>query len=101
MFLHGQSAGHGLSLQDGGNIMVFFTLDFNLEFYLQVIERIGPMRQLQSGHARPTILHHVIAEGTVDEHVLDVVTGRKTMQEAFTDALLKYQDDEKMLRVLR
>jgi hypothetical protein len=42
LFAHPASAGHGLNLQDGGNILVFFGHDWNLENRLQIIERIGP-----------------------------------------------------------
>lgn len=75
LWLHPDSAGHGLNLQDGGNAMAFFSHWWKLESFLQVIERIGPMRQLQSGYTRPTILHFIVARNTLDE---DVIMRRKT-----------------------
>lgn len=77
MFLHPDSAGHGLNLQDGGNAMAFFSHWWKLESFLQVVERIGPMRQLQAGYTRPTILHFIVARDTADE---DVILRRKTKQ---------------------
>lgn len=40
LFAHPASAGHGLNLQDGGNILVFFSVNWNLEEHAQIIERI-------------------------------------------------------------
>ena len=69
LFLHPESAGHGLNLQDGGNVLVFFGHWWSLEPYQQIIERIGPVRQLQSGHQRNVFIYHIYANGTVDEDV--------------------------------
>jgi len=87
MLLHPQSAGHGLSLQHGGNILVFFSLDWSLENWLQVIERIGPARQKQSGYDRPVFVHHLIAADTVDELVLQRLTSKRSVQDILMDAM--------------
>jgi len=87
MFLHPASAGHGLSLQDGGNILAFFSLDWSLENYMQIIERIGPMRQKQSGHDRPVFIHHIMCRNTVDDMVLDRLQSKKSVQEILLEAL--------------
>lgn len=68
--VHPGSAGHGLNLQHGGHNIAFFSHWWNLEHYLQVIERIGPVRQLQSGYDRRVMVHHIIARGTMDETVM-------------------------------
>lgn len=82
MLIHPQSAGHGVDLQDGGRTMVFFTGTWNLEHRLQVIERIGPMRQIQSGHPRAVMIYDIIASGTLDESVLSRMHGKASIQEA-------------------
>lgn len=69
LLAHPASCGHGLNLQDGGNILVFFSQGWNLEEHLQIIERIGPTRQMQSGHPRPVYIVKIIAKNTVDEAV--------------------------------
>ena len=61
LFAHPASAGHGLNLQDGGNIIVFFGLWWDLEQHEQIIERIGPTRQAQSGYNRPVFVHRIVA----------------------------------------
>lgn len=91
---HPQSAGHGLSLQDGGNIIVFFTSWWNLENHQQIIERIGPVRQMQSGYDRPVYVHYIVVKDTVDETILEVVDGKATIQDAFLRAQEKFNQQE-------
>ena len=69
LLAHPASCGHGLSLQDGGNILVFFSTGWNLEEHEQIIERIGPMRQMQSGHKRNVFVYYITAKNTLDEAV--------------------------------
>ena len=85
LLAHPQSAGHGLNLQDGGNILVFFGHNWNLEDRLQIIERIGPMRQLQSGHKRPVWIYNIIARRTVDRAVIERMDGKKSVQDALLE----------------
>ena len=87
LFAHPQSAGHGLNLQDGGNIIAFFSLTWDLELYLQIIERIGPVRQKQSGHERPVFVYHIVAGGTVDEAILLRLQNKMSVQEALMEAM--------------
>lgn len=71
LFTHYESAGHGVNLQHGGNICAIFGMTWNLELYLQVIERIGPMRQLQSGYGRDVFIYQILARDTTDEEMLE------------------------------
>jgi SNF2 family DNA or RNA helicase len=87
LFAHPASAGHGLNLQDGGNILVFFSVNWNLEEHLQIIERIGPTRQLQSGYDRPVFIHRILARDTVDELVLQRLQSKRRVQDILMDAM--------------
>lgn len=87
LFAHPASAGHGLNLQDGGNILVFFAHDWNLENRLQIIERIGPTRQMQAGHDRPMFIHNIIARDTVDEMVIERVETKREVQDILLQAM--------------
>lgn len=89
VFISHNSAGHGLNLQDGGNILVFFGLGWNLEHRLQVIERIGPMRQLQAGYDRPVFIYNIVAKGTIDELVLERMDGKKSVQDILLNAMAR------------
>lgn len=89
LFAHPASAGHGLNLQFGGNILVFFSHDWNLENRLQVIERIGPVRQAQAGFKRPVFIYNIIAEDTVDELVIARVESKREVQDILLEAMKK------------
>ena len=87
LFAHPASAGHGLNLQDGGNILVFFSVNWNLEEHQQIIERIGPTRQQQAGHDRPVFIHYILARDTVDEIVLARIETKREVQDLLLEAL--------------
>ncbi len=89
MFAHPASAGHGLNLQDGGNILVFFGLNWSLEEHQQIIERIGPVRQAQAGHNRPVFIYHIVARDTVDELVLERLQSKRSVQDILLEAMKK------------
>lgn len=87
LFAHPASAGHGLNLQDGGNILVFFSVNWNLEEHQQIIERIGPTRQMQAGHDRPVFIRYILARDTVDEIVLARIETKREVQDLLLEAL--------------
>jgi SNF2 family DNA or RNA helicase len=94
LLAHPASAGHGLSLQDGGNIIVYFTSWYALENHQQILERIGPVRQMQSGYDRPVYVHYIMSRGTVDELILEVVEGKANLQDAFIRAQAEFNRRE-------
>lgn len=81
LFAHPASAGHGLSLQHGSNVLVYFSHGWNLEHHQQILERIGPARQKQSGYNRPVYVHSIVAKNTIEEDVVDRLQGKATQQE--------------------
>ncbi|MCS5452532.1 SNF2-related protein [Enterobacter huaxiensis] len=85
LFIHPASGGHGISMQDGGNILAFFSHWYNLEEYQQIIERIGPVRQMQSGYDRPVYVYHLLAADTVDS----IVMARRETKREVQDLLLE------------
>lgn len=87
LLAHPASAGHGLNLQDGGNIIVYFGHWWNLEERQQILERIGPVRQLQSGHERPVFVYNIIARNTVDEQVIERVESKRSVQDVLMAAM--------------
>lgn len=87
LFAHPASAGHGLNLADGGNILAFFGVNWNLEEHMQIIERIGPMRQKQAGYDRPVFVYPILARNTVDDLVMDRLSSKKSVQEILLEAL--------------
>ena len=88
LLAHPASAGHGLNLQHGGNRIVFFSHDWNLENYAQINERLGPVRQMQSGYNRPVYIYHIVARGTLDEVVIDRRISKRAVADCLRDAML-------------
>lgn len=91
MFAHAASAGHGSNLQDGGNILARFDLWWDFEQYDQILQRIGPVRQLQSGHKRPVFDYRIIAADTEDERVML----RHSSKRSVLDLLMDHMRDMK------
>ena len=84
---HPASAGHGLNLQDGGNILVFYGIGWDLELHDQIIERIGPQRQKQSGYDRNVYIHYILASGTIDEIVFERLRSKRSVREVLLEAM--------------
>lgn len=87
LLAHPDSAGHGLNLQDGGNIIVYFAHWWNLESSDQILERIGPTRQAQSGYNRPVFVYEIIMRGTVDEDVIERKRTKRSVQDILRAAM--------------
>ena len=69
----------GINLQYGGRSITFFSLTWNFSDYAQVIERLGPTRQAQSGLNRTVYVNHIVAENTVDEDILETIEARESL----------------------
>lgn len=83
MLAHPASAGHGLNLQAGGNIIVWFGLTWSLELYQQFNGRL--YRQGQK--SRTVIIHHIITEGTHDEDVIKAIEAKDEKQESLLSSI--------------
>jgi SNF2 family DNA or RNA helicase len=95
LLAHPASAGHGLNLQDGGNILVFYSVNWNLENHQQIIERIGPVRQLQAGHNRPVYIYYILAENTIEQDVLTRLQTKADVQYILMGAMSRYRQKNK------
>lgn len=82
MLAHPAGAGHGLNLQDGGHQVVWFSLPWSLELYQQANARLH-----RQGQQHPVVVHHLIAEGTIDERVMRVLADKEAGQEALLRAV--------------
>lgn len=93
LLVHPASAGHGINLQHGGRRLALFDADWDLELYQQLIERIGPTRQYQSGYARAVYIYHLAARGTIDEDIIDRREGKASAQDALLSAVRRRSED--------
>ena len=82
LLAHPASAGHGLNLQAGGSIIVWFGLTWSLELYQQANARLH-----RQGQQQKVIVHHLITEGTCDEKVYQSLQGKSCVQDDLLDAL--------------
>lgn len=83
LLVHPASAGHGLNLQEGGHIIIWLSLPpGNLELYLQTNARLHRL-----GQKAPVLVHHVLADSTMDKVNLSVLQNRNADQNAFLEAL--------------
>lgn len=87
LVVHPQSAGHGLNLQHGGSDLCIFTPGWDYELYQQIIERIGPVRQMQAGYERIVSVYRLIANRTFDRVVVDRIASKATVQQAVMETL--------------
>ena len=87
LLAHPASAGHGLNLQYGGNVIVYFSHWWDLEQHDQILERIGPVRQLQAGFKRPVWVYYIVARKTVDELVMVRRETKRSTQSILMEAM--------------
>lgn len=87
---HPASVGHGLNLQEGGHIIIWFGLTWSLELYQQANERLN-----RPGQTNVCRIYHLILEGTHDARVLKALESKDTSQSALIDALKKGMEDSK------
>ncbi len=82
LVMHPASGGHGLNLQSGGNIIVWFGQTWSLELYQQLNARLH-----RQGQKQTVIVHKLVASKTIDQKVARVMEGKATKQEGLMDAV--------------
>src|SRR5690606_12121893 len=82
LLAHPASAGHGLNLQAGGNIIVWFGLPHSLELYEQANGRL-----YRQGQKEKVIIHHLVAEKTFDEAVMKALQRKAMTQNDLMEAV--------------
>ena len=80
--IHPASAGHGLNLQTGGSMLIWFSLTWSLELYQQTNARL-----YRQGQRNTVTIVHIITEGTIDEQVMRALEKKDKTQAALLDAV--------------
>ena len=83
MLAHPASVGHGLNLQKGGHIIVWFGNTWSLELYQQFNARI--LRQGQQEDS--VIIHHLVVHKTHDIDVIKAIANKDKKQESLLDSI--------------
>lgn len=81
--IHPASAGHGLNIQAGGSVLVWFTVPWSLELYEQTVARLW--RQGQT--AETVTVVRIVADGTIDRRVVRAVEDKAMGQDALMEAV--------------
>lgn len=87
LVVHPASAGHGLNLQDGGHIIVWYSLVYSGEQFEQL-----PKRLHRSGQRSAVLVYRLMMKGTVDYAVLAKATAKNDSQAAFLKTLKELRD---------
>lgn len=82
MLLQPQSAGHGINIQDGGHTLVWYTVPWSLEEYVQTCGRLA-----RQGQKHPVVIHHLLTAGTIDRKILKVVNDKDNAERALMNAV--------------
>lgn len=82
MLLHPASAGHGLNLQDGGNTLIWYTLAYSLEHYIQTNGRLDRM-----GQKKPVTIYRLITKGTHDVRLPQNLEKKRLVQAGLLNAV--------------
>lgn len=82
LLAHPASAGHGLNLQSGGSMIVWFGLNWSLELYQQFNARLH-----RQGQTKPVRIIHIVSKDTIDERVLRVLGEKDATQASLLSAL--------------
>ena len=70
------SAGHGLNLQRGGHILIWFSLCWSLEMRQQTDARLN-----RQGQTEVVTIHNIVTKDTIDEDVLKALEDKNSTQE--------------------
>lgn len=76
---HPASVGHGLNLQFGGHVVVWYSLTYDAELYAQTNKRLD-----RTGQKDIVSILHLIAKGTIEEKILKVLQKKEVTAEEFT-----------------
>lgn len=93
--IHPQGGGHGINLQGGGNVLVFFSMLWGREAYAQVRERMGAARQV--GLRDHVMYKYIVCRDTVDEVMLMTQQARQADERRFIKLLKDYRDVREIL----
>lgn len=80
--IHPASAGHGLNLQAGGSTLAWFGLCWSLELCQQMNARL-----YRQGQRSTVVVTHIVAEDTIDEHILTALKQKDKTQAALIAAV--------------
>lgn len=94
--MHPASGGHGLNLQKGGHIIVFFDIPWSLELYMQFIGRLD-----RQGQTERVMVMFIVCKGTLDATVIKALTAKEDAQNKLFSILKRYRRKLKKLNLMK
>jgi len=82
LLAHPASCAYGLNLQDGGNHVIWFGLNWSLELYQQANKRLH-----RQGQKQKVIIHHLSVVGGRDEDVAAALEDKEATQDRLIESL--------------
>lgn len=82
LLTHPASSAYGLNLQEGGNHVLWFGLNWNYELYVQANKRLH-----RQGQKEKVIVHHLVTKGTRDEDVMAALRHKEKAQTYVLESL--------------
>lgn len=82
LLTHPASSAYGLNLQQGGNHVIWFGLNWNYELYTQANKRLH-----RQGQQEKVIIHHLVCSGTRDEDVMQALERKDDVQNWVMESL--------------
>ncbi|GLB30981.1 DEAD/DEAH box helicase [Lacrimispora amygdalina] len=82
LLTHPASSAYGLNLQQGGNHVIWFGLNWNYELYTQANKRLH-----RQGQTEKVIIHHLVCSGTRDEDVMQALERKDDVQNWVMESL--------------
>lgn len=83
LLLHPASAGHGLNLQAGGSVLIWYTLpNFNLELYQQSNARL-----YRQGQREKVRVYHLLVDDSIDVDMMNALEKKDVTQSTLLEAL--------------
>jgi len=79
---HPGSMAHGINLQYGGALIIWFGLTWNLEYDRQAVARLH-----RQGQEHPVRVVRIVSAGTIDQRVLSVLEQKDAVQNDLLQAL--------------
>ncbi len=82
LLAHPASMGHGLNLQAGGHIIIWYCLTYSLELYQQANARLH-----RTGQQHAVQVHRIVCDGTVDDQIVAALERKDGSQRAYLEAV--------------
>jgi SNF2 family DNA or RNA helicase len=82
LIAHPASLGHGLNMQEGGRMVLWFSPTFNKDHYDQLNARVA-----RTGQTEVTEFYHLLCSGTIDDYVMTSLLNKDSTEATLTEAL--------------